>query len=128
MKYVLWLSLCLTVLTSCVTTSVTRLSSSNYPRLHPDQVVIYLNEEDIPGKYEKIAIIYAEGDYELTDEAQMYDKVRKEAAKLGANGVLQRGIKDPSTGAKVANAFLGTGANRKSEMIAIYVYSQRNYR
>lgn len=105
----------------CITTSVTPLSGKTYPPVHADAVTIYLREADVPGEYEKVAIIYAKGDYATTDEAQMFKAVRKKAAKLGANGVLLEEVTEPSTGAKVANHFLGTGANRKGELVAIYV-------
>src|SRR5438105_10701588 len=48
---------------------------------------------------------------------------RRKAAALGANGVILASMKDASTGAKIANAFLGTGANRKGNAIAIYIPS-----
>jgi hypothetical protein len=35
-------------------------------------------------------------------------------------------MKDASTGAKIANAVLGTGANRKGNAIAIYIPSDTN--
>lgn len=109
------------LLFGCITTSVTPLSGRSYPPVNESEVVIYLQEDDIPRSFEKIAVIYARGDYSLTDEAHMIKKVRRKAAKLGANGVLLHEIKEPSTGAKVAKAILHTEANRKGEMIAIYV-------
>ncbi len=112
---------CAVLLTGCVTTNVTPLNNKSYTPLEPADVVLYLDEADIPGPYEKVAILYARGDYTLTDEAQMFDKVRKRAAKLGANGVLIQRIKEPNTGDKVARVFLGTEADRRGEMIAIYV-------
>ncbi len=80
-------------------------------------------EDDIPGDYEKVAIITARGDYAATDEAKMFKKVREKAAKLGANGVLIESVREPSTEAKVANFLFSTTANRKGEMLAIYVLS-----
>lgn len=109
------------VVTGCISTSVTPLSGKQYPPVHEDEVTIYLRAEDVPREYEKVAIIYAKGDYATTDEAQMFKAVRKKAAKLGANGVLLEEVTEPSTGAKVAQAFLGTGANRRGELVAIYV-------
>lgn len=108
-------------LTGCISTSVAPLTGKTYPAVHADEVTIYLRDDDIPGAYEKIAIIYARGDYALTDEAQMFKSVRKKAAKLGANGVLLQEVSEPGTGAKVANHLLGTGADRKGELVAIYV-------
>ena len=107
--------------TGCVTTNVTPLSGKTYAPVDPEEVALYLDEADIPGEYDKIAVIYARGDYAMTNESHMFKKVRKKAAQLGANGVLVQRVKEPNTGEKVANAFLGTGADRRGEMIAIYV-------
>ncbi len=109
------------VLTGCISTSVTPLSGRNYPALQPEDVVIYLHEQDIQAEYDKIAIIYARGDYAMTDEARMFKAVRKKAARLGANGVILQDVREPSTGAKVADHFLGVGADRRGELLAIYV-------
>lgn len=114
------------LLTGCVTTNVTPLNNKRYTPLEPADVVLYLDEADIPQPFEKVAILYAKGDYTLTDEAQMFNKVRKQAAKLGANGVLIQRIKEPSTGDKVARVFLGTEADRRGEMIAVYVIPARS--
>jgi hypothetical protein len=108
-------------LTGCVATEATMLSNRTYPATMSEDVVIYLEEKDVPGDFEKIAIIHTEGDYEMTSEKQMLEAARRRAAKVGANGILIQRLKDPSTGAKVAQAIFGTEANRKGEMIAIRV-------
>lgn len=122
MKSLKYLILVLPLLAGCVSTNVTSLSSSQYPPVHPEEVTIYLDEEDIPGEYEKMALINARGDYSTTDERAMFKAVRKRAAKLGANGVLVRRVKEPGTGEKVAHHFLGIGADRQGEMILIRVH------
>jgi len=106
----------------CVQTSVTRLGEASYPPTTPEAVTIYLEEADIPGPYEKIALIQAQGESNWTSTEQMLDKVREDAAAVGATGVLIEGVDEPSAGAKVAGAFLGTGAQRTGRMIAIRVH------
>lgn len=113
--------LCL-ISVSCVSTNSTMLSSKSYAPVTPEEVSIYLDEEDIPGDFERIAIINAKGSSSMTTESQMYEAVRKEAAKLGANGVLHAKLDEPGTGAKIAGALLGTGTNRRGEMVAIFVH------
>ena len=110
------------MLTGCVQTSATMLSSKEFPPLTPEEVTIYLSEEDIPADYEKVAILNATGSTAYTNEQQMYEAMKKRAAKVGANGILHQQIKEPSQGAKIAGALFGTGTNRKAEMIAIYVH------
>jgi uncharacterized protein YpmB len=51
----------------------------------------------------------------------MINSQRKKAAKIGANGLILGDVRDASTGAKVAQALLGTSANRKGKAIAIYI-------
>ena len=97
------------------------LSSKTYPELSPEDVVIYLSEEDIPGEFEKIAILNAKGSSDFTNESQMYNALKKKAAKIGANGILFQPVKEASQGAKVAAAIFGTGTSRRAEMIAIFV-------
>jgi hypothetical protein len=109
-------------LVGCVQTQATMLSSKAYPPLTPEEVTIYLSEEDIPGEYEKIAILTAKGSSGMTNEDQMYEALRKKAAKIGANGILYQKIEEPSQGAKIAGAIFGTGTTRRSEMIAIFVH------
>ena len=115
--------LAILTLSGCVVASVTPLSSTKHEAINPEEVVIYLEEADIPGEYEKVAIINTKGESSWTNEAQMYNKAKKEAAKLGANGILVTQTKEPSSGAKIAGAFLGTGSQRTGEMIAIRVSS-----
>lgn len=121
MKRLMWPLFLVLMFTGCVTASSTKLDSQDYPPIHPDQVTIYLDEADIPGEYKKVALINLRGNYQATDEAKMFRKARKEAAKMGANGVLVQKVKDPSTGAKVAAALIGVGGDRKGEVIAIYI-------
>ena len=109
-------------LSGCVQTQATMLSSQQYAPQQPENVTIYLSEDDIPGRFDRIALINAKGNTQYTNQNQMYEAVRKRAASIGANGVLFAKIDEPSMGAKIAGAFLGTGSNRQSEMVAIYVY------
>lgn len=114
-------TICALLLTGCVSTSVTSLNNKPYPPLQPSQVVLYLDEADIPGEYEKVAILYSRADHNLTNENKMLKNARKKAAKIGANGLLLKRLKEPNTGDRVAQVLLGTQADRRGEMVAIYV-------
>jgi hypothetical protein len=120
------------LLVSCVSTNTTLLSpSSRRPPVTPDKVVIYTSPDKVPGKYDEVAILSSEGDYSFADAATFYESFRKEAAKIGANGVIIGQIEDPSTGQKVGSAILGalliptSMGNRKTQAVAIYVYPQQ---
>ena len=120
MKRFVPLAIVLLALTACVRTSTVPLGA---PRAHapvpPQDVQVFLKEADVPGPFEKIALINAEGATGWTSENGMVEKVRKEAGKLGANGVILEAIQEPSAGAKVAGAFLGVAASRHGKVVAI---------
>ncbi len=109
-------------LAACVTVSKSILDRSFMAAPVPlEDVVVYLPGDSIPN-HTRVAILNAEGDADMTDAGQMIDKLREEAGKLGANAVVMGEIRDPGTGEKVAQAFLGTSANRRTQAIAIFVH------
>lgn len=111
------------LLCACVSTNAAVMNTSSIrPAIHPDSVVIYRAADQVPRKYEEIAILNSKGDVDMTDEAKMFKSMRKKAAELGANGVILGEMKDPGTGAKVAKVLIGTSANRKGKSVAIYVH------
>jgi len=59
-----------------------------------------LATDTIPDACERVALLHASGDEDLTDEGQMIDKLREEAGKLGANALHLRTMEDPGTGAR----------------------------
>jgi len=119
--------LCMWLL-SCVSTATTMLNpASKRPPITPDRVVIYTSKDNVPGKYEEVALLTSQGDYIVAGDDKFYQSFRQEAAKIGANGVIIAPIEDPTTGQKVGSAILGafliptTMANRKTQATAIYV-------
>jgi hypothetical protein len=110
-------------LVACVTTNATRLGDGpTRPRIDPEQVVIYRSAEQVPGRYEEVAILHSEGEASWTNEEGMYKSMRKKAGEMGANAIVLDAVSEPSAGAKIAGAFFGTGAERKGKAIAIYVF------
>jgi hypothetical protein len=114
----------LAALSGCVQTRSTMLASRTYPPLTPEEVTIYLTEDDIPGDFERIAILNSKGSTNMTNEQQLMRSVRQEAARIGANGVLYARPTEPSAGVQVAAAIFGVGTNRRSEMVAIFVHTE----
>ncbi|MFH1765977.1 MAG: hypothetical protein ABIF09_17455 [Gemmatimonadota bacterium] len=113
------------VLVACVSVNKSILERSFMSAPVPKEAVhVYLAGDEVP-EHTRIAILNAKGDVDLTDEGQMIDKLREEAGKLGANAIVMGELADPGTGAKVAQAILGTSANRKTQAIAIFVPSLR---
>lgn len=116
--------LIVTILTGCVTSSVSRLNDTQRSPIPPSEVQIYLEEEDIESEYEKMALIDLSGSSGWTDQEDVFDEAREEAAAIGANGVLFQNYEEAGTGERVAAAVFGTGADNDSEMIAIYVFEE----
>lgn len=107
-------------LSACVTTHAIELGTpGRYPPVEPSQVQVFLKEEDVAVKFDKVAAIEAEGDYQYANNEKMIKALKKKAAKLGANGIILGEFKDPSTAGKVTNALIGVGGERKARVVAI---------
>lgn len=115
---------CLAVvaLSACVSTQATRLGGGTIrPPVPPDQVAIYRTQDQVPGKYEEVALLSSKGDYSMTDEEKMYRSMREKAGEMGANGIILQSVQEPGTGSKVAKALIGLSANREGKALAIFV-------
>lgn len=94
------------LLAACATSSHVMVGRAR-PPISPDQVQIY--DHPPPGPYQEIARLDAssQGSFSFTAQAKtdaVIKRLKTEAAKLGANGVLLEGIGDQVSGS------IGTGA------------------
>jgi hypothetical protein len=76
------------------------------PPISPDQVQLYLHPP--AGKYEEIALLDSNSRHSFSFTAQgktnaVIERLKAEAAKLGANGILLNGVSDQAAGS------VGTG-------------------
>jgi hypothetical protein len=112
------------ILSACVTTNASRLgtSTSNRPLVLPQDVVLYRIASQVPRKYEEIALLNSTGDSGFTNEAKMFESMKKKAGEMGANAVILDAVSEPGAGAKVAAAIFGVSAQRKGKAIAIWIY------
>jgi hypothetical protein len=132
-------ALLIAALAGCVSSQVAVVGHTR-PAISPDQVQIFLQPPESP--YEQIANLSASssGSFALSG-AKKIDKVierlKKQAAKLGANGILLHGVGDQSVGSVGAGIStetnsphspygLGFGASafffqKSGEGVAIYV-------
>ena len=103
---------------------------------NPDEIKLYTKP---PAKYEEIAIISADSAHDFMSKQKLMNiavaKLKEEAAKVGANGILLEGVGDFYIGSSgfvaVPNAtgsttFIGTSAmnartGKKASGMAIYV-------
>ena len=87
------------LLTACATSHV--MLGKARPPLSPDEVQIY--DHPPPGPYQEIARLdtSSQGSFSFTAQGKtdaVIQRLKNEAAKLGANGVLLEGIGDQASG------------------------------
>lgn len=111
-------------LSACVTTNSSRLAttSETRPLVLPKDVALYRVASQVPRRYEEVALLNSTGDSNFTNEAKMFESMKKEAGRVGANGVILDALSEPSGGAKVAAAIFGVSAQRKGKALAIWVF------
>jgi hypothetical protein len=109
------------VFSGCISTQETLLGEKRAPTSE-DAVQVYRSEAQVTCAYEEVALIHAQGSADFTNEAQMIRRGRKDAAKLGANGLILTPIDEPSVLGRAASVAVGTTADRRGQMVAIYVY------
>lgn len=83
-----------------------------------DDVYVFFAYDEIC-EHDRIAILAAEGDEDLTSEGQMIDKLREEAGRLGANAIVLNYVEEPGGGERVVAAATGDSAERRSQAVAI---------
>ena len=112
------------VLTGCmpVTTRASRLGlGPNHPPVPERQVIVYSATDQIPGRYEDVAVLISSAEHRTDTEKQMLSSMRRKAGELGANAILVPAL-DGRTSREVARALAGMNTVRKGTAIAIYVY------
>ena len=92
----------------CVTSHV--IVGKVRPAISPDQVQLYVHPP--ASKYEEIAILDSSSRHSMSFTAQgktdaVINRLKREAAKLGANGVLLQDVGDQATGS--GGVGVGTG-------------------
>jgi hypothetical protein len=97
------------MLVGCSTSSHVMIGTA-HPPISPESVRVYLQP---PERYEEIATIDAssQGSFAITSQQNMdkaIARLKEEAAKLGANGVLLQGVQDQQSGS------IGTGVGSSS--------------
>ena len=103
----------LLILSACATSHV--LTGTPRPPISPAEVKVY---SQAPAKYEQIAVIQSSSRASFAFTAQgktdaLIERMKDEAAKLGANGILIQGIGD-RPGGSVGVGFGGMSFGRNS--------------
>jgi hypothetical protein len=123
MKKSIWLSLGLCLLIACASTSGVKIGTGpTRPALSWDKVAVYRSADQVPGKYEEVALLVYSGDSVWSSERGMWKSLQKKAGKMGANAIILDAVTEPKDGAKIVSlALFGGGPDRKGKAIAIFV-------
>jgi hypothetical protein len=100
------------------------------PRLAPipaDSVAIYGSEAELDSlRFVRVALIDASASGDFVDRVDMLEAMRKEAAKLGANGIIISGIEEPPPAARMAAAVFGVETERRGSVVAVRVLGRKS--
>jgi hypothetical protein len=104
----------------CVTSHV--IVGKVRPAISPSQVQLYLHPPS--GKYEEIAILDTSSKHSLSFTAQgktdaVVDRLKSEAAKLGANGILLNNVGDQAVGSVGTGVVTGVGGGHASVGVGV---------
>ena len=108
------------VMVGCVTVSKTVLIDRSGTPVPREGVYVFLEDDSIPTTCERVALLHASGDEDFTDEGDMWNKLREEAGKLGANAVQIHDIEDPGAAERIASGLFGTQSDRDADAIALW--------
>lgn len=108
------------MLAACISTNAVQLGQpGQYAAVTPEEVKVFLTEEDVKADFDKVALINAEGNYNWATDEKLINAMKKKAAQLGANAIILGEFKDPSTVEKIADAVIGVGGEKKAKVLAI---------
>lgn len=107
---------------ACVSVSAARLGTGTvYPEVPKGQVLVFQTEDDVPGEFEKVALLYVSGDANTISHRQMIESARKKAGRLGANAIILSDFEDPRFGTRVASVIFDVPIERRTQMVAIRI-------
>ena len=108
------------LITGCVTVSKSVLLDRSAQPVPGQEVQILLASDSVPASCDRVALLHGSGPDSFTDEGDMWNKLREEAGKLGANVVHLQSMEDPGGAERFASALFGTESDRDSEAIALW--------
>lgn len=107
-------------LAGCVSVQTQLLGPANrFAPVPEDSVRVFLSEQELRDRgyeWEAIALLFGSGSSMYTTDRGMVQTIRREAGKVGANGIILADTREPSSAERW---LMGAGAQRKSTMTAI---------
>jgi hypothetical protein len=112
------------VLGACVSTNAALIDPAvHLARTCHTAIRLYTTPDRVGHPYREVAILNAKGESNWSNEEDMIESMRDKAAEVGANGIILKGIDEPSALTKVIGQVAKTGSQRKGNALAIYVPS-----
>ena len=75
------------LMSACVSTNAIMLADgSTYPVVSPENIRVFISENDVPGEFIKIALVTVKG-WQSDQEAVLY-MLKKKAGSLGADAIV----------------------------------------
>jgi hypothetical protein len=112
------------VVCACVSTNAALIDPTvHLARTCPSAIKLYTTPDRVGQPYREVAILNAKGESNWSNEEDMIESMRDKAAEVGANGIILKGIDEPSALTKVIGQVAQTGSQRKGNALAIYVPS-----
>jgi hypothetical protein len=108
------------VLAGCVSVSKSVLMDRSFAPVPQREVQVLLSGDTVPPSCERVALLHASGDVDVTDEGDMWDELRKVAGELGANVVHIHSMEDPGAGERFAAEIFGGTADRDADAVALW--------
>jgi len=107
-------------LTACVHVSAEQITPvGKYEAVPAEEVVVFTGPTELKDRgyqWETVAILFASGSADWTSNQGMLSKLRQEAGKRGANGLLLGEQHEPGLGERL---LFGDAAQRKSQVVAV---------
>ena len=112
------------LIVGCVRVQTTMLpgAPTDYRVFRSEAVHVLLADDEDPEDCVRVAVLHGSGSSSFTDESGMLNKLRQKAGELGANALRLEGMREPSSGERIANALIGgfNDGQRRSEALALY--------
>lgn len=112
----------LLLLGGCVSVQATRIGTpTQYAPVPTEHVLVYRTEGEVDRPFERVAMLWVEGDADVVDNRRMVDAARKKAGRLGANAVVLGEFQDPKLGTRILGHILDLPVERRASLLAIRV-------
>lgn len=112
----------LLVLGGCVSVQATRIGTpTQYAPVPKEHVLVYRSEAEVDRPFERVALLWVEGNADAVNQREMVDAARKKAGRLGANAVVLGEFQDPKLGTRILGHVLDIPVERRAQLLAIRV-------